>query len=165
MDPNFLSAMFFWPVNSHPRKTITLVLLTIDFRDPSSKLSYDYGSYIRDRSSNINKQMNHENIWCKDNHWLNLYCDERRDIQWNIAWARGKSRGRRPRGFARAQAIFDCISRIESQYRHSHLILQHCPSRRSILEELILCIAPTAGQYWKILPSRWSNTGGLNFNI
>ena len=36
---------------------------------------------------------------------------------------------------------------------------------RSILEELILRIAPTAGQYWKILPSRLSNTGELNFNI
>ena len=36
---------------------------------------------------------------------------------------------------------------------------------RSILEELILCIALTAGQYGKILPSRLSNTGQLNFNI
>ena len=35
----------------------------------------------------------------------------------------------------------------------------------SILEELILCIAPTAVQYGKILPSRLSNTGELNFNI
>ena len=36
---------------------------------------------------------------------------------------------------------------------------------RSILEELILHIAPTAGQYKKILPSRLSHTGELNFNI
>ena len=35
----------------------------------------------------------------------------------------------------------------------------------TILEELILCIAPTAGQYGKILPSRLSNTGKVNFNI
>ena len=36
---------------------------------------------------------------------------------------------------------------------------------RSILEELIVRIAPTAGQYGKILPSRLSNTEELNFNI
>jgi hypothetical protein len=36
---------------------------------------------------------------------------------------------------------------------------------RSILEELILCITPTAGQYRKILVSRVSNTEELNFNI
>ena len=36
---------------------------------------------------------------------------------------------------------------------------------RSILEELILRIASTAGQYGKILPSRLSNAGELNFNI
>ena len=36
---------------------------------------------------------------------------------------------------------------------------------RSILEELILHIAPTAGQYGKILPGRLSNTGKLSFNI
>ena len=36
---------------------------------------------------------------------------------------------------------------------------------RSILEELIICIASTAGQYGKILPSSLSNTGEVNFNI
>ena len=36
---------------------------------------------------------------------------------------------------------------------------------RSILEELILRIASTTGQYGKILPSRLNNTGELNFNI
>ena len=35
----------------------------------------------------------------------------------------------------------------------------------SILEELILRIASTAGQYGKILHSRFSNIGELNFNI
>ena len=35
---------------------------------------------------------------------------------------------------------------------------------RSILEELILHIIPTAGQYGQILPSRLSNTEGLSFN-
>ena len=36
---------------------------------------------------------------------------------------------------------------------------------RSILEESILHIAPTAGQYGKISPNRLSNVGELNFNI
>ena len=36
---------------------------------------------------------------------------------------------------------------------------------RSILEELILCNAPTSGQYGKILPGRLNNTESLNFNI
>ena len=35
----------------------------------------------------------------------------------------------------------------------------------SILVELILRIAPTAGQYGKIMPRRLSNTGELNWNI
>jgi hypothetical protein len=33
------------------------------------------------------------------------------------------------------------------------------------LEELIFRIAPTAGQYGELLPSRLSNAGELNFNI
>ena len=70
-----------------------------------------------------------------------------------------------PRDFPKAQAISHCISRLESQNRHSQLQLQHCPCLRSILEELILLIAPIAGQYGKILPGRLSNTGELNFNI
>ena len=36
---------------------------------------------------------------------------------------------------------------------------------RSILEEVILHIASTAGQYGKILSSRLSNTEEVNFNI
>ena len=36
---------------------------------------------------------------------------------------------------------------------------------RSILEELILHIAPTAGQYGKLLPSRLNNTGESNINF
>ena len=36
---------------------------------------------------------------------------------------------------------------------------------RSMLEELILCIAFTAGQYGKILHSRLSNAGEVNFNF
>ena len=59
---------------------------------------------------------------------LYLYCDERRDIQWNIAWAQGKSRGGSLRDFPRAQAIFHCISQLESKYRHSQLQLLHWPS-------------------------------------
>ena len=51
---------------------------------------------------------------------LYVYCDERRDILWNIAWARGKSWGQSPRDFPRSQALFHSISRLASQYRHSH---------------------------------------------
>ena len=40
---------------------------------------------------------------------LLLYCDERRGIRWNVAWAQEKSRGRSPRDFPRAQAIFHRI--------------------------------------------------------
>ena len=52
---------------------------------------------------------------------LYLYCDKRRNIWWNIAWARGKSRGQSLGDFPRAQAIFHCISWLKSQYRHSNL--------------------------------------------
>ena len=55
---------------------------------------------------------------------LYLYCDKRRDMQSNIAWARGKSQGRRSRDFLKAQAIFHCISWLESQYRHSQIQVQ-----------------------------------------
>ena len=96
---------------------------------------------------------------------LNLYCVERRNIRRNIAWAQGKSRGQSTRDFPRAEAIFYRISRLQSQYRPSLLQLQHWISWRSILEKLIFRIAPTAGQYGKISPSRLSNTGELNFNI
>ena len=78
----------------------------------------------------------------------------------NIAWSQGQC----PRDFPRAQPIFHCISWLESQYRHSQLQLQHCLSWRSILEELILRIAQTAGQYGEILPSRLNNTAEFNFN-
>ena len=70
-----------------------------------------------------------------------------------------------PEVFPETRAIFHCISRLKSQYRHSQLQLQHCPSWRSILEELILRIAPTARQYGKILPNSLSNTGEVNLNI
>ena len=46
---------------------------------------------------------------------LYLYCGERKNTRWNIDWARGKS----PRDFLRAQAIFHHISWLKSQYRHS----------------------------------------------
>ena len=35
-------------------------------------------------------------------------------------WARGKSWGQSPKDFPRVQAIFHCISWLESQYRQSH---------------------------------------------
>ena len=80
---------------------------------------------------------------------------KRGDLRWNIAWARGKSQGHARGIFPRAQAIFHCISWRKSQYRPSQLQLQHWIPGRSILEELILRIATTAGQYGKILPVDW----------
>ena len=86
--------------------------------------------------------------WLK-NSWqiLYLYCDKRGDIQWNIAWVRGKSWEQSPRYFSRAQAIFHHTSDLS----HNTDILNNNSSinlpGRSILEELILCIAHTAGQY------------------
>ena len=54
---------------------------------------------------------------------LYLYYDEGRDIRWNIAWPRGNSRGnswgQRLRDFPRTQTIFDRISWLKSEYRHS----------------------------------------------
>ena len=63
---------------------------------------------------------------------LYLYWDERRDIRWNIAWARGQSR----RNFLRAQAIFHSVSRLESQYSYSQLQFPHYPSGESNIERV-----------------------------
>ena len=96
-------------------------------------------------------------------HRLYLYYDERRDIRWYIAWARGKSRGRSPRNFPRTHAIFHRISRLGSEYRHSQflkvilsvlsfLVGQYRKSWFSILVWQL-------GLYFPVLPSRWSNMG------
>ena len=96
---------------------------------------------------------------------LYMYCGERRDIRWNISWAQGKSRGQSQRDFPRLRLYF--ITFPDS--RHNTDILNYKSSMalpgRSILEELTLHIASTAGQYWKILPNRLCNTEELNFNI
>ena len=88
---------------------------------------------------------------------LYLYCDERRDILWNIAWAQEKSR------------VLRLYFIILSNMSHNTDILNYNSSIdlpwRSILEELILRIAQTAWQYDKIIPSRLSNIEELNFNI
>ena len=89
--------------------------------------------------------------WMCRSPMLNLYCDERRDIQWNIAWVHRLYFIKYPDSSQNTDIL---------NYNSSNW-----PSWRSILEELILRIAPTAGQYGKILPSRLSNTGDLNFNI
>ena len=88
---------------------------------------------------------------------LNLYCDERKDIQLNMAWAQGKSCGLR----------LYFIVFFDSSHNTDILNFKSSigPPGRSILVELILRIASAAGQYGKILPSRLSNTGELNFNI
>ena len=59
---------------------------------------------------------------------LYLYCDKRSDIQWNIAWNRGKCRGQSLWDFPRAQDIFYHIFWLKPQYRHSQLPLHHWPS-------------------------------------
>ena len=41
-----------------------------------------------------------------------LYCDERRDIQWNIVWARRRSWGQSQKDLQRDQALFHRISRL-----------------------------------------------------
>ena len=76
-----------------------------------------------------------------------------------IASGQGKSQGRSPRNFPRAQAIFHCISQLESQYRHSQLQLQHYLSVVINIGKFILQTAPKPGQYRKILPSRLGKTG------
>ena len=79
---------------------------------------------------------------------LYLYYDERRDIRWNIAWARGNSQGRSPRDFLRLRLYFTYIPtwvRIQtfsiSKSYTSSIVLPGRP----ILEELILCIGLAAG--------------------
>ena len=46
---------------------------------------------------------------------LNLYCDERRDIRWNIVWARGKSCGLRLYFIVSPVLSFN-IGRVDSLY-------------------------------------------------
>ncbi len=96
---------------------------------------------------------------------LYLYCDERRDIRWNIAWARGKSGGRSPRGFPRAQAIFIVFP---DSSNNTHILNFNSSidlPGRSVLEELILRIALSTGQCGNFLPSWLRNTEELNLNI
>ena len=92
---------------------------------------------------------------------LYLYCDERMDIQWNLAWAQGKSRGK-AWGISQGLRLYFIVFPDSS---HNSGILNFKSSidlpGRSILEELIFRIAWT----WKILPSRLSNTGEFNFYI
>ena len=70
-----------------------------------------------------------------------------------------------PRGFSRAQAffiVFPDSSNNADILNYNSII--HLPGR-SVLEELILCIAMSTGQYGKILASCLRNTEELNLNI
>ena len=96
---------------------------------------------------------------------LYLYCDKRRDIQWNIAWAGGKSGGQSPRRFPRAQAIFIVFPDSSNNTHILNFNTSIDLPGRSVLEELILRIALSTGQYGKCLPSWLRNTEGLNLNI
>ena len=90
-----------------------------------------------------------------------MYCNKRRGIRWNIAWDQGKSRGRSPRDFPRAQAIFHRIPRLESQYSHSQSpLLANIFSYWGLLtstSQYFLVLRPPdlrRPQYEKILASR-----------
>ena len=97
--------------------------------------------------------------------WLYLYSDKRRDIRWNIAKGKGNPEGE-AQGISRGLRLYFIVHPNLSETTD---ILNYSSNLdlpgRSILEELILRIASTAGQYGKILPSRLSNAGELNFNI
>ena len=71
---------------------------------------------------------------------LYLYYDERRDIRWNIAWARGKPQGRR---------LYFTVYPDLSQNTDILNILNYTSSivfpGRALLEELILRIGVAAG--------------------
>ena len=69
---------------------------------------------------------------------LYLHYEERRDIQWNIAWAQGKFWGRSTRDFQRARANFHRRSWLESKYRH----YQFLKMIHTVLSSLV-------GYYWK----------------
>jgi hypothetical protein len=92
---------------------------------------------------------------------LYLYCDERRDVRWNIAWAWGKLQG----VFQGLRLFFivfpDWSNNTDILNYNSSIDLPWI----SVLEELILRIALTTGQYGKLLASWLRNTEELNLNI
>ena len=87
------------------------------------------------------------------------YYDKRRDIRWNIAWARGESRGR-PRDFQRAQAIIHCISRLQSLYRHSQFLKVILPVLSFLVwqywKSWFSVLVWQLGLYILVMSSRWS---------
>ena len=74
-----------------------------------------------------------------------LYWDERRDIQWNIAWAWGKSWGRSPRDFPRAQPIFHRMTWLE--YNKTSLI--HIYITAFAFTPFIYVTIRSVNNYWR----------------
>ena len=77
----------------------------------------------------------------------------------------GKYQGQSPRDFPRGSGYISSYFPTGVTIQTFSIKTAAFPSWLSVLEKLIICIALTAGQYGKILPSRLSNTGELNFNI
>ena len=72
----------------------------------------------------------------------------------------------KPKGFSEGSGyILSYIPTSVTIQTFSITTSQHCLSWEIILEKLILCIAPTAGPYGNILPSRLNNIRELTFNI
>ena len=83
-------------------------------------------------------KISHQNVSSKCLTGLYLYYDESRDIRWNIAWARGKSRGRSPRDFPVGSGYI-------SPYIPTWVIIQTFSISKSILPVLSFLV----GQHWK----------------
>ena len=83
---------------------------------------------------------------------LYLYCHERRDIQWNIAWARGKSQGRSPRDFLRAQVTIQTF--LITNTALTFLGYQYWKSWFSVLHQQL-------GYTRKYYPVDWVNSSKI----
>ena len=79
------------------------------------------------------------------------------DIQWNIAWAQGISRG-----LKLYFIVYPDLSHNTDILNYNSSIFLPGDQYWKIWFSVF---APTAGQYRKIFPSRLSNTGELNINI
>ena len=91
---------------------------------------------------------------------LFLYCDERREIRWNIAWARGKFQG-----VFQGLRLFSLYFPNRVTIQTFSIITPALTFMGSLLEELILSIALSTGQYGKLLSSWLRNTVELNLNF
>ena len=96
---------------------------------------------------------------------MNLYCDERRDIQWNIAWVQGNPEGK-AQGISWGLRLYFIVYPDSSQNTdifnyNSSIFLPGDQYGKSWFSVLLQQLGTTG----KLLPSILSNTGRLNFNI